>query len=65
MTVIYGGFMWDQRKYDEEWAIKDALGRKDAALVRQLTQERDEWKRRGNAGKDPQEFAEWRKEAQP
>ena len=24
----------------------------------------DQW-RRGNAGKDPQEFAEWRKEAQP
>lgn len=24
----------------------------------------DQW-RRGNAGKDPQEFAEWQKEAQP
>lgn len=41
--------MWDQRKYDEEWAVKDALTRKDAALIERLVRERDEWKRRAEA----------------
>lgn len=44
--------MWDQRKYDEEWAVKDALTRKDAALIERLVRERDEWKRRAEAAEE-------------